>query len=163
MRHNHGPSSITRSLLLAAFLIGAMLMTSARSLGATVEDYTKWYDWADGEIAKIIAVPDRKRTYENTLGALDDVIARVLMETQFPVVLSVLSPDAEERAIGNQVEAALDSWGIKLGKNEELYRAIKAYADANPPLKGEKARLLYFTLRDYRRSAWSFRRPSARS
>ncbi|UCD76769.1 MAG: hypothetical protein JSV91_07540, partial [Phycisphaerales bacterium] len=134
MRHDNGVSLFLRGVLLTACLIGSTLMTCRQSPAATLEDYTKWYDWADGEIGKIIAVPDSERTYENTLGALDDVIARVIMETQFPVVLSVLSPDAEERAIGNQVEAALDEWAIKLGKNEELYRAVKAYADTKPPL-----------------------------
>ena len=135
-------------------MLGVALAVCAGRAGAAKEfsEYEKWLTWADEQIQQIIEVPDDQRTYENTLGALDDVAARVLTEVQFAIVLSVLSPDAEDRAVGNQVEAALDAWGIALGKNEELYRAIKAYADTKPALDGERARLLYFTMRDYRRS-----------
>ncbi len=145
-------SFLERTSLLVAFFGVLLAINVQASAAKQFSEYEKWLHWGDEQVEKIIAVPDNERTYENTLGAMDDVVARVLIEIQFPIVLSLLSPDAEERAVGRQVEAALDEWGIQLSLNEDLYKAIKAYADMKPPLTGEKKRLMYFTMRDYRRA-----------
>jgi thimet oligopeptidase len=142
--------ALRRALILGAL---ALLATSTSAqLGKSLEDYTKWLDWADVEIQKIIDVPDAERTYQNTLGALDDVNARVMIELTFPQAIGLLSPHASDREIGNLVEAALNDWDIETTKREDLYGAIKAFADSSPRLVGERARLLEFTMRDYRRA-----------
>jgi len=139
-----------RFALIAAAI--ALPLSSARAqLGKTLEEYQAWLDRADQRIQAIIEVPDDERTYENTLGALDDVNARLVNALTFPQVLALLSPHAEDRDVGNAVEAALTEWQIETGKREDLYRAIKAYADLQPKLEGERARLLEHTMRDYRR------------
>src|SRR5687767_13520804 len=46
---------------------------------------------ADAEIEKIIAVPDKKRTFENTLGALDDLSVRLDNETAVFTFLQFVS------------------------------------------------------------------------
>jgi thimet oligopeptidase len=137
---------------LVAALLAAVCLATRPAPAAEPSTVEGWLGWADQQIQHIIDVPDDQRTFQNTVGALDDVHARLLIELQFPQVLAVLSPNAEERDYGNKVEAAFNEWIIQLNLNEDLYRAIKAYADTDPPLTGERKRLLYFVMRDYRRA-----------
>ena len=51
-----------------------ILPTTPEELTATVEQA---FANADIEIAEIIAVPDEQRTFANTVGALDDMMARL--------------------------------------------------------------------------------------
>ena len=46
----------------------------------------------------------------------------------------------------------LEEWMVGLDYREDVYRAVKAYADTKPKLKGEDAKLLSETMRDYRRA-----------
>ena len=146
----------TMNFLRRAWTTVAALALFAASAQAQLDrelaDYTKWFGWADAELQKIIDVPDATRTYGNTLGALDDVYARLAIELTFPQALALLSPHAGDRDIGNAVEAALNEWSIETSKREDLYGAIRAYADRKPALDRERARLLFFTMRDYRRA-----------
>lgn len=107
---------------------------------------------ADKSVAAIIAIPDSKRTFENTLGALDDILARVDGGTNMAQFMAYVSTDAEERDASNAAQLRMESWMIDLSKNEDLYRAVKAYAAGRPKLAGERSRLLDHTLRDYRRA-----------
>jgi len=144
-------SMVIRLLFLPFALV--LLATAAQAqLDKSLEDYTKWLDRADDEIQKIIDVPDARRTYENTLGALDDVYARLVHELTFPQAIGLLSPHASDRDIGMAVEAAQNEWNIETSKREDLYRAVKSYADTKPALAGERARLLEVTMRNYRRA-----------
>lgn len=107
---------------------------------------------ADDGIAKIIAIPDGQRTFDNTVGAFDDLSTRLDTETSMFMFMQNVSTNAAEREAARAAEVAVGNWGIEVGKNEQLYKAIKAYADTKPALQGEQKRLLEFTLRDYRRA-----------
>lgn len=107
---------------------------------------------ADAAVAAIIAVPDAQRTYENTLLALDDVQARLYTDTAILQFLQYVSPDASIRAAGERATQEVTDYLIVMGKREDVYNAVNAYASTNPRLEGAKARLLEFTLRDYRRA-----------
>jgi thimet oligopeptidase len=63
-----------------------------------------------------------------------------------------VSTDAAERDAGERAEQDYSNWLIDLGKREDLYHAVKAYADTNPRLSGEQKRLLEHELRDFRRA-----------
>lgn len=107
---------------------------------------------ADKSVATIVAIPDAKRTFENTLGAMDDLLARLDSGTNMPQFMAYVSTDAGERDAANAAALKIESWLIDLSKNEDLYKAVKAFAATNPKLGGERARLLEHTLRDYRRA-----------
>ena len=107
---------------------------------------------AEAAVAKIVAVLNSERNFANTLGALDDIQARLDDETSVFIFLQNVSPDPKTRAAARAAAELVSNFGIALGKREDLYRAIKAYADTKPNLKGEEARMLMFTLRDYRRA-----------
>lgn len=107
---------------------------------------------ADAAVAKIIAVPPSQRTFDNTVGALDDLGTNLDTATSLPIFMQNVAASEKEREDARAAEEVVTAWQIALGKNEELYKVIKAYADTHPQLKGEQKRLLEFTLRDYRRS-----------
>jgi len=100
----------------------------------------------------IIAIPDDARTFDNTLGAIDDMGAQLELDTNWMMFLTYVSTDAAERTRGQLAEEHVANWLIELATNEPLYNAVKTYADTNPELMGEQKRLLAHTLRDYRRA-----------
>lgn len=107
---------------------------------------------ADAAVAKLVAIPDGQRTFENTVLALDNLQDDLNTETSLTVFLSNVSPDASVRAGSRAAEEAINNWLIALGKNEGVYHAVQAYANRKPALDNLKQRLLVFTLRDYRRA-----------
>lgn len=106
---------------------------------------------ADAAVKAIVDVPDGKRTFENTVGAIDDLLSRLNADTTMLQFMQYVSTDASEREASRQAAEDVSNYLIDFGKREDLYRAVKAYAVTNPKLEGERARLLAFILRDYRR------------
>jgi Zn-dependent oligopeptidase len=107
---------------------------------------------ADAAVAKIVAVPDDQRTFDNTLGALDDLTANLETDTSMLIFMSNVSTDAAVREASQKAEEDTGNYLIELGKREDLYKAVMAYANTHPKLEGEQKRFLEFTLRDYRRA-----------
>lgn len=130
---------------LALATAAAFAQTVPANVTAALKD-------ADAGIAKIVALPAASRNFDNTLGALDAISARVDIDTSLTLFMSYVSPDAKVREGARAAEEAVSNWGIALGKREDLYKVIKAYADTKPNLSGEQRRLLEFTMRDYRRA-----------
>jgi thimet oligopeptidase len=116
---------------------------------------------ADQAVDRIVAVPDTGRTFENTVGALDDLVARLELDTNMTMFMAYVSTDPAEREAGERAEQDFTNWLIDLGKREDLYRAVKAYADTKPDLDGERKRLLDHELRDFRRAGMALP-PAAR-
>ncbi|MBY0112904.1 MAG: Zn-dependent oligopeptidase [Phycisphaerales bacterium] len=111
---------------------------------------------ANAAVAKIVAIPSAERTFDNTIGAIDDLLATFETDTSMLVFLSNVHPDA---AVRDASQAAEEKWGnylTDLGKREDLYKAVKDYAATRASevaaLTGEKKRLLEFILRDYKRA-----------
>ena len=55
--------------------------------------------------------------------------------------------DAAEKAI-----KVFQDWAVGIDYREDVYKAVKAFADTKPKLQGEDALLLEHTIRDYRRA-----------
>lgn len=107
---------------------------------------------ADEGIAAVLSIPADQRTFANTLGRLDEISAQLDIDTSLTLFMQYVHPDAKVRDGARAAEEAVTNWGIELGKNEDLYKAIKAFASTNPKLDSEQQRLMNFTMRDYRRS-----------
>ncbi|MHC4219137.1 MAG: M3 family metallopeptidase, partial [Planctomycetota bacterium] len=107
---------------------------------------------ADRAVDRIVGISDDRRTFENTVGAIDDLITQVELDTNMTMFMAYVSTDAAEREAGDMAEEHVTNWMIDLGKREDLYRAVKDFADTNPTLRGEQQRLLEHTLRDFRRA-----------
>lgn len=131
-------------LMLVAFL--AVALAGAQEVPKQIADALKR---ADDAIAKIIAVPDSQRTFANTMDAMDDVNAHLDTDVSLFIFMQFVSPDPKVREQARVADEAVTNWGIDMGKREDLYKAIKAYADTHPKLEGAQKRLLDFTMRDY--------------
>lgn len=107
---------------------------------------------ADDAVAKIVAVPAAQRGFDNTVGALDDLVVRLDTDTNMTQFMAHVSTNAEDRKAGQIAEEHVSNWKIDLMKREDLYKAVKAYADAKPKLEGEQKKLLSELIRDYRRA-----------
>jgi len=90
--------------------------------------------------------------FKNTLGALDDVGWSVGVTLSRLEIIKETSQDAALRDAATDQIKALQEWSVGLDYREDVYRAVKAYADTRPSLKGEEAKLLLETMRDYRRA-----------
>lgn len=107
---------------------------------------------ADKAVARIVAIPNDERTFDNTLGALDDMYVHLKLDTEMLRFMAYVSTDAAERQRGERAEQDIQNWAIALSKRQDLYEAVKTLADSQPQLEGEAARLLEHSMRDYRRA-----------
>jgi len=111
---------------------------------------------AEEILAAVAAVPDGERTFGNTLQPLDDVanlLGRVGGEHGF---LAYVHPDAALREVALECEQRLETFGTSVGFRQELYDAVRAYAETPEAaaLEGVPARFLERTLRDFRRNGF---------
>jgi thimet oligopeptidase len=91
-------------------------------------------------------------TFENTVRALDDIGYQISLTDDRFGLIKETSTDAVLRDTATDALKALEEWSIGIDYREDVYKALKAYADRKPRLKGEDARLLAETMRDYRRA-----------
>jgi len=144
--------STTALLITASSFADRPIPLTPEELTTTVEQA---FARADVEIATIIAVPDDQRTFANTVGALDDMMVRLDGASNMPTFMAYVHTDADIREAAQGAAQMWSDWSIDFSTNEDLYNAIKTYADTKPELSGEQARMLEHTMRDYRRSGMS--------
>jgi thimet oligopeptidase len=94
----------------------------------------------------------RDVTFTNTVRALDDIAFQLGLVDNRLSLIKETSPDAALRDAATDSLKELQEWMVGLDYREDVYRAIKAYADTQPRLEGEDAKLLLDTMRDYRRA-----------
>ena len=101
---------------------------------------------------RIGALKPRQTTFENTVRALDDLGYDIsLTDNRFGLIKET-SADAALRAAATDALKELEEWSVGIEYREDVYKAVKAYADKKPKLEGEDAKLLAETMRDYRRA-----------
>ncbi len=110
---------------------------------------------ADQRVDAIVSIPVQERTFANTVAALDELHAHFDRDGNMLAFMGYVHPDPAMRGAARDIEQRWTDWYVDFGKNEALYEAVQNYADTNPALEGEQARLLEFTLRDYRRAGMS--------
>lgn len=133
-------------------LMAAVVLWTAGTSSAQDSPIADALSEAQQAVDEIIAVSADQRTFDNTLAALDDMLARLEFETSMVQFMPYVSPDKALRDSGQAATVELQAWLIDLQRNEDLYKAVKTFADSNPQLYGEQQRLLEHTLRDYRRA-----------
>jgi thimet oligopeptidase len=101
---------------------------------------------------RIGALSPRKVTFENTVRALDDLGYQTSLTTDRFSLLKETSTNAALRDTATDALKQLQEWMVGVDYREDVYKALKAYADTKPKLKGEDAKLLSETMRDYRRA-----------
>ena len=93
-----------------------------------------------------------KVTFQNTAGALDEIAYRIGLTANRFSVIKETSQDAAMRDAATEAVKQLEEWVVGLDYREDVYKVLKAYADRQPKLKAEDEKLLFETMRDYRRA-----------
>ena len=107
---------------------------------------------ADARLDTIGIIKPSEATFDNTIGALDDLAFDLSLVANRTYMLKETSENAEHRAQATEAIKQFDEWAVGLDYREDVYRVVKAYANSSPRLSGEAKRLLEQTLRDYRRA-----------
>src|SRR4030095_13981001 len=94
----------------------------------------------------------KKVTFKSTVVALDDLAYEAGLAANRATIIKETNTNPEMRAAGENAIKAFQDWGVGVDYREDVYRAIKAFADTHPKLSGEDEKLLNETLRDYRRA-----------
>jgi len=106
----------------------------------------------NASLDRVAALKPREVSFDNTVRALDDIAYQVSLTDNRLSLLKETSTNAKLRDAATEALKQLEEWMVGLDYREDVYRAVKAYADTKPRLKGEDGKLLAETLRDYRRA-----------
>src|SRR4029079_2470289 len=93
-----------------------------------------------------------KVTFESTVGALDDSQNCAQIAISKTIVIQQTNQAAAMREAAEKAVKVFQDWAVGVDYREDVYKAVKAFADTKPKLEGEDALLLEHTLRDYRRA-----------
>ena len=93
-----------------------------------------------------------KGTFQNTIVALDDLTYEASLAANKAVIIKEANPSEAMRTAGESAVKILQDWSVGIDYREDVYKAVKAFADTHPKLTGEDEKLLKETLRDYRRA-----------
>jgi thimet oligopeptidase len=100
----------------------------------------------------LAALDPKSVNFQNTMGALDKIAYEIGLTANRLSVIKETSQDAALREAATQAVKELEEWTVGLDYREDVYKVLKNYADRQPKLKGEDAKLLFETMRDYKRA-----------
>lgn len=111
----------------------------------------------NADIEKLVSIPDEKRTYENTLLALDDLHALFSDAYTTIYLLSNTHSDSLIRNTALESRVTLAKFDNEISLNEDLYKAVKAFSvtDEAKKLKGYQAKYLKETIEEYERNGFA--------
>jgi thimet oligopeptidase len=93
-----------------------------------------------------------KVTFKSTVVALDDATYRAGLAANKATIIKETNTNPAMRTAGENAVKAFQEWAVGIDYREDVYKAIKAFADTHSKLTGEDEKLLRETLRDYRRA-----------
>jgi len=93
-----------------------------------------------------------KVTFKRTVVALDDLTYQAGLAANKATLIKETNTNPAMRSAAEDAVKAFQDWAVGIDYREDVYKAIKAFADTHPKLSGEGAKLLKETLRDYRRA-----------
>jgi thimet oligopeptidase len=111
--------------------IKTIIQFSPEAISTTTK---KLIEQTRAQIDAIIAIPDSKRTFDNTLHALSDVssLSDLAIFAHMCVLLKEVSPDGAIRAAAEQALIAMQDFEVDvISKNKKLFQSVKAYHDGN--------------------------------
>ncbi len=123
--------------------------TSPEELAASVKTAIAQ---AEAGLARIGGLTPAQVNFTNTVRALDDVNYVIAKTDNRLSVIKETSTNAAMREAATDQVKIIEQWSVGLDYREDVYRAVKAYAETQPNLQDEDAKLLTDTMRDYRRA-----------
>src|SRR2546430_502430 len=107
---------------------------------------------ANKALDQIGAQDPSKVTFKSTIVALDDLAYQAGNAANKAVVIKESNTDEKMRAAAENVVKVFQEWVVGVDYREDVYKALKAFADTKPKLSGEDKKLFDETMRDYRRA-----------
>src|SRR5215471_4119567 len=93
-----------------------------------------------------------KVTFKSTVVALDDLTYHAGIAANRATIIKETNTNPAMRTAAENAVKSFQDWAVGVDYREDVYTAIKAFADTHPKLSGENEKLLKETLRDYRRA-----------
>lgn len=112
---------------------------------------------AQQEFKDILAIPADKRTYANTVAALDYSQSKLSTFSGLVHLASMVSPDKAMRDTGHELSTTLSKFSVDLYYTPALYKAFQAYVDGfgqQEELSSEQHYYLDESMRDFKRSGF---------
>jgi thimet oligopeptidase len=107
---------------------------------------------ANAALDQIGAQDLSKVSFKSTVVALDDLTYQAGLAANKATIIKETNTNPAMRTAAEGAVKAFQDWAVGIDYREDVYKAIKAFADTNPKLTGEDEKLLKETLRDYRRA-----------
>ncbi|HWY50180.1 MAG TPA: M3 family metallopeptidase [Chthoniobacterales bacterium] len=93
-----------------------------------------------------------KVTFKSTIVALDDLTWQAGNAANKVVIIKESNTNEKMRAAAENAVKEFQDWAVGIDYREDVYKALKAFADTKPKLSGEDKKLFDETMRDYRRA-----------
>jgi len=107
---------------------------------------------ANASLDQIAAQDLGKVTFKSTIVALDDLGYQAeSAANKAEIIKQTNTSEAMRNAAENAIKVFQD-WAVGVEYREDVYKAMKAFADTQPKLTGEDKKLFDETMRDYRRA-----------
>src|SRR5438132_7992938 len=107
---------------------------------------------ANKALDQIGAQDPSKVTFKSMIVALDDLTYQASNAANKAVIIKESNTDEKMRAAGENAVKVFQDWAVSIDYREDVYKALKAFADTHPKLAGEDEKLFNETMRDYRRA-----------
>jgi len=129
----------------------------------TIPDWEQTPEAVDASIKQAIAKANAaldqigaqdlsKVSFKSTVIALDDATYEAGLAANRATIIKETHTNAAMRTAAENAVKTFQEWAVGIDYRENVYKAIKAFADTHPKLAGEDEKLLNETLRDYRRA-----------
>src|SRR5947209_12740946 len=107
---------------------------------------------ANGALDQIGAQDLSKVSLKSTVVALDDATYEAGLAANKATIIKETNTNPAMRTAAENAVKAFQEWAVGIDYRDDVYKAIKGFADTHPKLTGEDEKLLNETLRDYRRA-----------
>ncbi len=120
-------------------------------------DTEKYIKQSQQEVEAIIAIPNDKRSFENTAKALDDLEVRSNLSVKGNIfwITEQMHPDTAMRDAAHESQQKIRTFYIDhVSNNKKLYEAFKAYAEGNAKHENLSDAQRYFideSMKDFKR------------
>src|SRR5206468_6148464 len=87
-----------------------------------------------------------------TVIALDDLTYQAGLGANKATIIKETNTNPAMRSAAENAVKVFQDWAVGIDYREDVYKAMKAFADTHPKLSGEDEKLFSETMRDYRRA-----------
>jgi thimet oligopeptidase len=93
-----------------------------------------------------------KVTFKSTIVALDDLSYEASTVANKATIIKETNKEEAMRTAAENAVKVFQEWAVGIDYREDVYKAMKAFANTHPKLSGEDKKLFDETMRDYRRA-----------